>query len=96
MRQSTLLLAATVLAVFACGRLGRRDNPTPLASRVALLRDPTHAEWRAPAPALSQLRFETSKGVFVLELMARQLVVELVLVDQSFGQQIHHHGKSIP
>ena len=69
MRQSTVLLAATVLAVFACGRLGRRDNPTALASRVALLRDPTHAEWRAPAPAVSQLRFETSKGVFVLELV---------------------------
>lgn len=36
-------------------------------SRVAL-RDPTHIEWRTRAPAVSHIRFETTKGVFVLEL----------------------------
>ncbi|MEO7521645.1 MAG: peptidylprolyl isomerase, partial [Gemmatimonas sp.] len=28
-----------------------------------------HAEWTRPAPAVSHLRFETTKGVFVLELV---------------------------
>lgn len=34
----------------------------------ALLLDPSHKEWRRPAPPLSHLRFETTRGVFVLEL----------------------------
>jgi len=49
--------------------------PAPPATRSAavpdrqrLLLDPTDAEWRRPAPPLSRLRFETTKGVFVLEL----------------------------
>ncbi len=33
-----------------------------------MLLDASHAEWRAAAPAVSHLRFETTKGVFVLEL----------------------------
>jgi homoserine O-acetyltransferase len=37
--------------------------------RLALLLDPSHAEWTRPAPAVSHLRFETTKGVFVLELV---------------------------
>jgi cyclophilin family peptidyl-prolyl cis-trans isomerase len=36
--------------------------------RDALLRDPSSAEWRTPAPPVSHLRFETTKGAFVLEL----------------------------
>ncbi len=36
---------------------------------MALLLDPLNTEWRQPAPARSHLRFETSKGVFVLELV---------------------------
>jgi len=36
--------------------------------RSELLLDPSNAEWRKPAPAVSRLRFETTKGVFVLEL----------------------------
>jgi homoserine O-acetyltransferase len=41
----------------------------PIASvtKPALL-NPDDAEWSKPAPALSRLRFETSKGVFVLEV----------------------------
>ena len=35
---------------------------------MALLLDPQSAEWHRPAPSVSHLRFETSKGVFVLEL----------------------------
>jgi cyclophilin family peptidyl-prolyl cis-trans isomerase len=60
----------------------RRSWPTVLGAGVALcigilpstvypqdlLRDPGHVEWTRPAPALSHLQFETSKGTFVLEL----------------------------
>jgi len=38
-------------------------------SSAAILLDPTNPEWRRPAPAISHLRFETTKGVFVLELV---------------------------
>ena len=31
--------------------------------------NPAHPEWRRPAPPLSYLRFETTKGVFILELI---------------------------
>lgn len=41
---------------------------TPRSS-AAILLDPTNPEWRRPAPARSHLRFETTKGVFVLELV---------------------------
>jgi len=44
--------------LMAAGGQGRSD----------LLLDPSNPEWRQPAPALSHLRFETTKGVFVLEL----------------------------
>ena len=40
----------------------------PRSGNRALLLDPSHREWTTPAPAVSHLRFETSKGVFVLEL----------------------------
>jgi len=40
----------------------------PVTDRLSLLLDPANAEWTKPAPALSHLRFETTKGVFVLEL----------------------------
>jgi cyclophilin family peptidyl-prolyl cis-trans isomerase/pimeloyl-ACP methyl ester carboxylesterase len=33
-----------------------------------LLLDPSNEEWRKPAPAISRLFFETTKGTFVLEL----------------------------
>jgi cyclophilin family peptidyl-prolyl cis-trans isomerase len=44
-----------------------RADTIPAALR-ALLLDPSHPEWTRPAPAISRLRFETTKGVFVLEL----------------------------
>jgi homoserine O-acetyltransferase len=34
-----------------------------------LLLDPSNAEWSRAAPPMSHLRFETTKGVFVLELV---------------------------
>ncbi len=37
--------------------------------RAELLLDPGHAEWTRPAPAVSHLQFETTKGTFVLELV---------------------------
>jgi homoserine O-acetyltransferase len=37
--------------------------------RTALLLDPANPEWEKPAPPVSHLRFETSKGIFVLELI---------------------------
>lgn len=37
--------------------------------RGASLRNPDHPEWSTPAPAVSHLRFETTQGTFVLELV---------------------------
>jgi hypothetical protein len=42
------------------------------AKREALWLDPLNPEWTKPAPAVSHLRFETTKGVFVLELVRAQ------------------------
>jgi homoserine O-acetyltransferase len=41
----------------------------PRGQRTDLLPDPLHPAWTNPAPAMSHLRFETTKGVFVLELV---------------------------
>jgi cyclophilin family peptidyl-prolyl cis-trans isomerase len=62
---------ATIFVLFGCTR-SASTSATPAASapdRDALLLDPANAEWRKPAPAVSHLRFETTKGVFVLELV---------------------------
>ncbi len=61
----TRLIAAAV-AIGAChhtASLGRT------ADRHTLFTHPENAEWTRPAPPVSHLRFETSKGVFVLELV---------------------------
>jgi len=62
------------LPVGCASRAARTAAPAvPAASAApaapALLLDPGHAEWSRPAPAVSHLRFETTKGVFVLELV---------------------------
>jgi cyclophilin family peptidyl-prolyl cis-trans isomerase len=44
-------------------------HATTVRDTRALLTDPTNAEWRRQAPPVSHLRFETTKGVFVLELV---------------------------
>src|SRR5688572_13897412 len=40
----------------------------PAGGRQELLLDPSNAGWKKPAPAVSRLVFETTKGMFVLEL----------------------------
>lgn len=56
-----------VLAVVSAW-VGCAATPETPARRTLLL-DPSHAEWSRPAPPVSRLRFETSKGEFVLELI---------------------------
>jgi homoserine O-acetyltransferase len=65
----TLTIIAGALALGACRHASSPDRiaSAPPAAR-ALLLDPTSAEFTRPAPPVSRLRFETSKGVFVLEL----------------------------
>ena len=59
-----------LLAFAGCSRpSSSTTSATPNADRKALLLDPASAEWTRPAPAVSHLRFETSKGVFVLRLV---------------------------
>ena len=57
--------SAGLLAVLACTRGASPDGSSTARS---LLLDPARAEWRTPAPAVSHLQFETTKGAFVLEL----------------------------
>lgn len=60
-RYITVLTAMSVWG--ACA-----STPETPARRTLLL-DPSHPEWSRPAPPVSRLRFETSKGEFVLELI---------------------------
>ncbi len=60
--------AALLLVLSACGPLATTGRaPSPTASR--LLLEPANPEWRRAAPPISRLRVETTKGVFVLELV---------------------------
>lgn len=59
-----------IVALLAVGCIGHATPaPTDGPSRRALLLDPSNAEWRRAAPPISHLRFETTKGTFVLELI---------------------------
>jgi cyclophilin family peptidyl-prolyl cis-trans isomerase len=51
-----------------CALLLGCASAKPARSR-ALLLDPANPEWSKPAPPVSRIRFETSKGPFVLELI---------------------------
>lgn len=65
-------LVVVTLAAVACGaRTGspREAGALPVQGREALLLDPTNPEWRKASPEVSHIRFETTRGVFVLELM---------------------------
>src|ERR1041384_8291315 len=66
MRFVNHVVAAALFLRAACA--GRATNAVAPEARRALLLDPANAEWRRPAPAISHLRFETTKGVFVLEV----------------------------
>jgi homoserine O-acetyltransferase len=62
-------LATHLVLVCACaGTRGEGTGEALATNQRAVLLDPDHPEWRKAAPAVSHLRFETSKGVFVLEL----------------------------
>lgn len=62
---SGFLVSALVLA---CGRT-HTSAPSAVANRETLLLDPANPEWSRPAPPISYLRFETTKGAFVLEVV---------------------------
>src|SRR5690242_15427684 len=62
---SRLLLAVLVVA---CSHPSSTGRLSP-ADRRALLLYPGDPGWQRPAPPVSYIRFETTKGVFVLELI---------------------------
>lgn len=59
---------STMSGTLPGGRTDTAGTETAPARRELWLR-PDDPEWRRPAPALSHLRFETTKGVVVLELV---------------------------
>ena len=63
-----LRMPLLLLALTACAHSPPNTNAAPGANRKALLLNPADPEWRKPAPPVSHIRFETTKGVFVLEL----------------------------
>lgn len=63
-RTFLLLLGASI----ACGGQPAKDQSAVRPAR-SLLLDPSDVEWTKPAPAVSHIRVETTKGVFVLELI---------------------------
>jgi peptidyl-prolyl cis-trans isomerase A (cyclophilin A) len=65
MRQA-VLLAAVAAVLVSCGKRAGQSQSTA-SGRGALL-DPASAEMRAEAPAVYQARFETSAGVFTVEV----------------------------
>lgn len=62
-------ILALALVIPACSARPANGDAVTVPSREALWRDPEHPEWRRPAPPRSRLRFETTRGVFVLELV---------------------------
>ena len=66
----TLALTFALLGTPMLGGCHHRVPSTTASTGArALLLDPSHVEWTRPAPPISHLRFETTKGVFVLELV---------------------------
>ena len=64
-----LLAAALASAACASPQTGAPSSAAGAREREALWLNPGHEEWRRPAPPVSHLRFETTKGVFTLELI---------------------------
>jgi cyclophilin family peptidyl-prolyl cis-trans isomerase len=64
-----LFIVAGVVALAACSHARAPAAGRHGESRNELLLHPGSAEWTHHAPAISHLRFETTKGVFVLELV---------------------------
>ena len=66
---ATLVSALSLLSLSGCTSRSAATTTPSAATREALLLDPANPEWRKPAPPVSHLRFETTKGVVVLELV---------------------------
>ena len=64
-RNLVLLAIGTVAATTV--RCARSTPSQARPTSESLLLHPEHAEWKKAAPPVSRLRFETTKGVFVLE-----------------------------
>jgi cyclophilin family peptidyl-prolyl cis-trans isomerase len=62
-------LAGVAMLAVVAGCASRPSSALTPATRRALLLDPANPEWQRHAPPVSHLRFETTKGVFVLELI---------------------------
>jgi homoserine O-acetyltransferase len=62
-------LVALLVAAASCRAAGGGAALPGDADRIRLLLNPAHPEWRARAPDTSYLRFETTKGDFVLQLI---------------------------
>ena len=69
LRVLRVVTLAVVALVAVAGCSVRSAGGLSPERRRALWLDPANPEWRRPAPAVSRLRFETTKGVFVLELV---------------------------
>jgi len=61
-------ILTTYLLLLSLAACTHSTPATSVEGRKAILLNPADPEWSQPAPALSRLRFETTKGVFVLEL----------------------------
>jgi len=72
-RHRLSILAASLASAFVVACAGRpastASGVSSTGNREALLLDPSNPEWSTPAPPVSHLRFETTKGVFVLEVV---------------------------
>jgi homoserine O-acetyltransferase len=66
---ATFAALACAVSGGARGAAPGADRASPARTRRELWLDPSDAEWRRPAPPVSHLRFETTKGAFVLELV---------------------------
>jgi cyclophilin family peptidyl-prolyl cis-trans isomerase len=62
-------LAAMAIVALSVACRSPRTAANAQRATAAVLLHPEHPEWTRPAPAVSHLRFETTKGTFVLELV---------------------------
>jgi homoserine O-acetyltransferase len=66
---ATFLALGCATGTATNGATGEANSVHTGRSSAAILLNPADPEWRRQAPAKSHLRFETTKGVFVLELV---------------------------
>lgn len=68
MPDNRLFTVVFLTAVVGCATATPRNSEPPADRRVIWM-NPDHPQWQRQAPAVSHLRFETTRGVFVLELV---------------------------